>query len=425
MTPRNAVSGLAVAMLVSFTGALPDAAFAEPGGVTVTSVEADTAVGILTIRGENLRAGKARKPTKVLLGASLEPLPVIASSPTEITAVLPPLVPGSYLLTVGYGLSQPQFDQAWVAIGGTGVPGPQGTPGPAGPPGSPGATGPAGPQGPPGTSGAACIAGDLVECYSGPAETRGVGACRTGRRTCAANGTWGSCVGEVVPQPEALNGIDDNCDGTPDEGTQSLVLSATSIPVREGESGSLLASLSAQPLADVVVGVASSNPAKVVPSSALLTFTPANYSTPQQVLVSGLEDADTNNESATITLSTAGVPSRSVAVSVTDNDFQGIVVSDAQVTVTEGGTASFFVTLMHDPAGSLVVTLSSSNPAAATVLPTALTFSSANYAVPQQVTVHGILDANTLNEALVVVLSMAGGVTATVQVIVVDDGVVR
>jgi hypothetical protein len=41
--------------------------------------------------------------------------------------------------------------------------------------------------------------------------------CKAGTRTCSL-GVWGPCNGEQLPQPEVCNGLDDNCDGTVDEG---------------------------------------------------------------------------------------------------------------------------------------------------------------------------------------------------------------
>ncbi|MCB9549703.1 MAG: hypothetical protein H6706_28180 [Myxococcales bacterium] len=52
-------------------------------------------------------------------------------------------------------------------------------------------------------------------CYGGPAGTAGVGRCAAGERACAPDAP---CVGEVLPGDEACNEIDDDCDGAVDEG---------------------------------------------------------------------------------------------------------------------------------------------------------------------------------------------------------------
>ncbi len=65
--------------------------------------------------------------------------------------------------------------------------------------------------------GCACVDGETRSCYSGPIGTEDIGLCGSGFQVCA-NGAWGTCQGSTEPTAEACNGTDDNCDGTIDEG---------------------------------------------------------------------------------------------------------------------------------------------------------------------------------------------------------------
>ena len=62
-----------------------------------------------------------------------------------------------------------------------------------------------------------CTPGQNESCYSGPAATRNLGECKDGTRECQSNGTWGACSGEVLPTSELCDGKDNNCDGNIDE----------------------------------------------------------------------------------------------------------------------------------------------------------------------------------------------------------------
>ncbi|PIE19984.1 MAG: hypothetical protein CSA66_01875 [Proteobacteria bacterium] len=59
-----------------------------------------------------------------------------------------------------------------------------------------------------------------VACYSGPAETRGVGACQDGLLSCTPGQAPG-CKGERLPADEVCDGLDDDCDGDTDEGADA------------------------------------------------------------------------------------------------------------------------------------------------------------------------------------------------------------
>jgi len=69
-----------------------------------------------------------------------------------------------------------------------------------------------------------CTPGKKQTCeYDGPAGTENVGTCKAAIRTCDENGKWGKCEGEVQPQYEGGdlcgNGLDDDCNGIADDGT--------------------------------------------------------------------------------------------------------------------------------------------------------------------------------------------------------------
>src|SRR6185295_14486284 len=103
-----------------------------------------------------------------------------------------------------------------------------------------------------------------------------------------------------------------------------------------GGAASFTVVLDSQPTADVVVAVASSNTAEGTLAVTDLTFTSANWNTPQTVTVTGVDDAvDDGNVGYTIMTGAAtsadgnynGINPANVAVTNTDNDTAGITVS--------------------------------------------------------------------------------------------------
>jgi len=68
------------------------------------------------------------------------------------------------------------------------------------------------------TSPGTCKEGMERACYTGPANTNGVGTCKGGKQKCQG-GKWSSCQGSVVPVTEKCgNQTDEDCDGQVDEG---------------------------------------------------------------------------------------------------------------------------------------------------------------------------------------------------------------
>jgi hypothetical protein len=85
--------------------------------------------------------------------------------------------------------------------------------------------------------GCVCAPGSSTACYDGPSGTSGVGACQAGTTTCAADGmSYGACTGEVTPAADVCgDAIDNDCDGSADEGCVCAPGSSTSC--YDGPSG--------------------------------------------------------------------------------------------------------------------------------------------------------------------------------------------
>lgn len=63
-----------------------------------------------------------------------------------------------------------------------------------------------------------CVPGSAASCYSGPANTEGIGICKAGTKLCNPQGTgYGACVGQILPKPVDLcsTPADDDCSGSP------------------------------------------------------------------------------------------------------------------------------------------------------------------------------------------------------------------
>ena len=160
--------------------------------------------------------------------------------------------------------------------------------------------------------------------------------------------------------------------------------------------------LDAQPTSDVVIALTSSDTGEATVNSPL-TFTAANWDTPQTITVTGADDGSVvdGGQTSTITISIDdansndsfdSVTDQSVTVTTTDDDVAGFTISETNgsTEVDESGTTdTFTVVLDAQPTSDVLLSLSINDASEASVS-SSLTFTPINWDSPQTVTVTGL-----------------------------------
>ncbi len=180
----------------------------------------------------------------------------------------------------------------------------------------------------------------------------------------------------------------------------TIAESGGSVVITEGSvTDTYTVVLASEPTADVTVTPTPNAQVTVTPTS--LTFTSANWSTPQTITVTPVNDlvaegSHTGTITHTATSSDTGYSSTSIASvtpQITDNDSAAIsrAETSGSTAATEGGaTDSYTFVLTSEPTNNVTITLSATQvtPSAAT-----LTFTAANWNVAQTITVTATNDS--------------------------------
>ncbi|MBL0027668.1 MAG: lamin tail domain-containing protein [Rhodanobacteraceae bacterium] len=208
---------------------------------------------------------------------------------------------------------------------------------------------------------------------------------------------------------------------TNDDAAPTIQVTAGSVNLGEGGSTTFDVTLSGAPAGSTVFNVASNDTGAATTSPATLTFDTGNFGTPQTVTVSGVADLDLANETATVSIGSAGYTTANVTANVTDDDTQAIVVAPASLNLNEGFGSSLNVSLAFQPAADVTVNVASLDAGAASVTPASRTFTPADYATPQSVTVAAEQDADASNESTTLQFTATGIAQTDVTVNVTDD----
>lgn len=187
-----------------------------------------------------------------------------------------------------------------------------------------------------------------------------------------------------------------------DNDTAAILLSTSTITLTEGLSTMYSVNLATQPTRPVSLALTVTGPITVTPSA--LAFDPANWYRAQLVTITSLaDDVDAPDATATISHSAtsddsgyAAVASRTLNVTVEDDDEAGLVVSSPSgwTTSERGESVSFTMRLSSQPLEAVRVSVTTSDPSEAVVsspmLP--LVFDATNWNLPVTVTVTGVAD---------------------------------
>ena len=218
-----------------------------------------------------------------------------------------------------------------------------------------------------------------------------------------------------------------------DDDTPGIEISDSSISITEGGTNTFDVELEGAPNSDVnvtITGYIGTDLDTLASTPRELTFTSSNWDEPQTVTVGAKEDPDFDGENEQLTLTATGVPSKTVFVSVTDND-RAEIIGNTDVVIREGESATIAFSLFSPPTGEVIVTISGYNGtdlAETPPSPIQRTFDATNWNVSQSITLTAAEDEDSLHDDETLTLTATGGGydgrTLPVNVTIRDDDLI-
>ncbi len=226
-----------------------------------------------------------------------------------------------------------------------------------------------------------------------------------------------------------------------DDDASEIVVKPSALTMSEGGSSSYTVELSSPPTAEVTVTVSAPEADLTILSAEprTLRFTPSDWDQPQTVTLAAGYDADTADDTVTLTHDGegGGYDGQSTELPVTVTDTEGraeLLVAPTSISIREGdsGGQTYSVALGSQPTGDVTVTITGHADSDLTLSGTtlgdddALTFTVTNWHAPQEVTVTAGQDTDTANDDVTLTNTATGGgygtaTAATVAVTVVDN----
>ena len=214
---------------------------------------------------------------------------------------------------------------------------------------------------------------------------------------------------------------------TADDNDASIVLSHSSVTVRENGSATYSVSLTNQPTANVVVaiteGTGNDDDANLYVLASQLTLTPNDWNAPKTVRIYASGDSDAINGTRAINHAASGAAEfagATASLTAIERDSRAAIqfrnadddANISAVAVREGSSAAYKVKLAAQPAGNVTVALSisGSDPDGdISFAPSSLTFTAQNYSSAQTVTVSAAEDTDVANGSAAIAHAATGG----------------
>ncbi|VAX05439.1 hypothetical protein MNBD_GAMMA19-1651, partial [hydrothermal vent metagenome] len=213
-------------------------------------------------------------------------------------------------------------------------------------------------------------------------------------------------ISAATSQDADYNGLDpvDISLVNTDDDTAGFTVSALSGNTTEtGVSITFTLALTSMPSADVSIDASSSDTSEGVIDPSSITFTPDNWSTPQTITVTGVDDdLIDGNQSYAIQFAAAtsadslydGQSPVDVQVVNIDDDSAAFNISPISGNTGEDGTAATFsAQLTTQPTANVTIDITSSDTSEGTVSHASIVFNSDNWNTAQIITVTGVDDA--------------------------------
>ncbi len=190
-----------------------------------------------------------------------------------------------------------------------------------------------------------------------------------------------------------------------DDETAGVSIRPTQLTIAEGSSDSYEVVLTSEPSHDVTITISRSGDGDIGIDDQELTFTGSDWEMAQMVTVSAAQDDDAIDDTATFSHTVTssdgdynGIRISEVDVSVTDDETARVSILPAKLTIAEGGSDSYQVVLTSQPSHDVTITITHSGDPDISVRQGTLTFTGSNWDQPRTVAVDAASDDDAADD---------------------------